>query len=208
MEFLSFAIIIGSLALGTISPGPSFILVARVALGKSRNGGIAASLGMAIGACFFATLSLVGLQIIFNAVPFLYFSLKIMGGLYLLYMAWMTWKGRNDPGLSSEDQDFPNQKKDLFISFRNGLITQVSNPKTAIVYTSIFASLMPKNYTFQDTMILVSCIFLLEAGWYSFVSIILSHPIPKRIYLNAKRTIDKITTGILVALGLKIILSE
>lgn len=208
MDTLSFFIVIGSLALGVISPGPSFIMVAKTALGKSRNDGIAASIGMGLGAVIFAGLSLAGLQMLFKAVPFLYLVLKVTGGFYLFFMAWKTWQGRKEINFTLGTQTIEDSKKNLFRSFRNGFLTQICNPKLAIVYTSIFASLMPKSHTYQDTIILISCIFLLESGWYAFVSLALSHPVPRNIYLKAKSRIDKITTGILVALGLKVILSD
>ncbi|WP_214228026.1 LysE family translocator [Pedobacter sp. B4-66] len=208
MEILSFAIIIGSLALGTVSPGPSFIMIAKTALGKTRKDGIFASFGMGTGAVIFAGLSLGGLQLLFSAIPLLYSALKIIGGCYLCYMAWKTWLSRNDFAFTMGQHIAGENRQQLLGSFYTGLLTQLSNPKTAIVYTSIFASLMPKNYTFQDAAVLLTCIFLLETCWYTFVSLVLSHPIPRTIYLKAKSSIDKVTAGILAGLGISVILSD
>lgn len=43
--------ILAVLFIGGISPGPSFVLVARTAIGNSRAAGMASALGMAAGAC-------------------------------------------------------------------------------------------------------------------------------------------------------------
>lgn len=61
-EFLSLAGIIGALAIGVVSPGASFVMVAREAISTSRGNGLAASIGMGIGGVLFASAALLGLQ--------------------------------------------------------------------------------------------------------------------------------------------------
>jgi len=54
--------VIGALALGAISPGPSFVMVARTAVASSRVNALFAALGMGCGGIIFATAALLGLQ--------------------------------------------------------------------------------------------------------------------------------------------------
>ena len=49
---------LGVLCLGIISPGPSFVLVARVSVAVSRGDGLATAIGMGVGGAFFALLAL------------------------------------------------------------------------------------------------------------------------------------------------------
>lgn len=53
--------IAGAIALGAISPGPSFVLVARTAVARSRTDGLATALGMGVGGVFFAVAAAVRL---------------------------------------------------------------------------------------------------------------------------------------------------
>lgn len=48
--------ILAALLLGAMSPGPSFVIVARNAIGLSRGDGLATALGMGIGGVFLAAL--------------------------------------------------------------------------------------------------------------------------------------------------------
>jgi threonine/homoserine/homoserine lactone efflux protein len=77
---------------GTISPGPSFILVAKTAVSKPFIEGIGVSIGLSIGAVFFTLLAIFGLYALFETVPFLYGIFKLFGGVYLLYLAYKIWK--------------------------------------------------------------------------------------------------------------------
>ena len=48
--------ILGALLIGAISPGPSFVLVARTSIALSRRDGLAAALGMGLGSVALAWL--------------------------------------------------------------------------------------------------------------------------------------------------------
>ena len=72
---------------GTMSPGPSFILVAKTAVSKPFNEGIGVSIGLSIGAVCFTLLAIFGLYALFETVPFLYGIFKLLGGIYLIYLA-------------------------------------------------------------------------------------------------------------------------
>jgi len=83
----AFFSILAALLLGAMSPGPSFVIVVRNAIGLSRRDGLATALGMGMGGVLFACVALVGLYQVLAAVTWLYIGLKIAGGLYLLYRA-------------------------------------------------------------------------------------------------------------------------
>ena len=129
---------------GTISPGPSFILVAKTAVSKPLNEGIGISIGLSLGAVFFTLLAIFGLYALFEAVPFLFGLFKVLGGMYLLYLAYKIWK-HSDEKLSM-DVKLEKSKKSFFKSILLGFLTQISNPKTAIILGSIFAALLHNNY--------------------------------------------------------------
>jgi len=82
---LSLLGIAGAMAVGAMSPGPSFVMVARTAV-ASRGDGLAAALGMGAGGLVFAIAALAGLQAAFLAVPGLYLAIKGFGGAYLVYL--------------------------------------------------------------------------------------------------------------------------
>ena len=85
--------IAGAITLGAMSPGPSFLMVARTSIAASRADGLAAALGMGVGGVAFAVMALAGLHVVLIAVPWLYVVLKVAGGAYLIYIGWMIWRG-------------------------------------------------------------------------------------------------------------------
>ncbi|CAD6554489.1 LysE family translocator [Paraburkholderia sabiae] len=197
-----FAILV-ALLLGAMIPGPSFVLVARNSISLSRGDGLSTALGMGIGGIFFGGIALAGLYTLLVAVEWLYIGLKVAGGLYLIYMASKIWRGAAHPIAmdNSGDAHGRSAKK----SFLVGLTTQLSNPKTAIWYGSIFAALLPQHPPVWCYFVLPPLVFAVEFGWYTIVALCFSSRRPREVYLRAKTWIDRIAAGAIAALGLRLI---
>lgn len=201
---LSLASVLGALLIGAISPGPSFVLVARTSIAVSRADGLYMAIGMGVGGVIFAVLVLAGLQAVLASVPWLYMALKMVGGLYLLLLAVQIWRGAKHPVVMPGvlRADLP---KSAMKSFLMALVTQVSNPKAVVIYGSIFAALLPRDMPLLAILVLPLLVFLVEAGWYAIVAITLSSKSSTVVYLNSKATIDRAASIVMGALGLKLL---
>lgn len=197
--------ICAALTVGVISPGPSFVMIARTAMATSRTEGIAASIGMGLGGVLFAIAALLGLQGLLLALPMLYMGLKIVGGIYLAYLGYKIWRGAAEPLVITDT------KKDNRTSFSRSLMlgftTQVSNPKTSIVYASVFAAFMPGSQSISFDLALISAVFVIEVSWYTIVAIALSSEKPRNTYLRYKKWLDKVAGGVMMMLGIKLVAS-
>jgi len=202
-EISSLAAIFGVLCVGTVSPGPSFVMVARTAVSSGQAEATAASLGMGIGGVIFAIAALAGLQALLLAVPTLYVVLKLAGGLYLAYLGMRIWRGAKEQ-LSVASEPATKREGSLLRFLIFGLGTQLSNPKTAIVYASVFATFLPHGVGFQSGVALVAMVFVLETSWYALVAVVLSAEKPRKAYLRFKSLIDRIAGGVILLLGLKL----
>lgn len=196
--------IAGALAVGAMSPGPSFVMVSRVAVAASRPNGLAAALGMGVGGTVFGVLALAGLSALLQQVEWLHLALKILGGAYLLYLGILIWRSAATP-LVVEDMGSEGRKP-VMGSFWLGLATQVSNPKTAIYYASIFAALLPADPAGWLLFALPPTIFVIETGWYAIVVLAFSSSRPRAAYLRSKTWVDRIGGALLGALGARLLL--
>jgi threonine/homoserine/homoserine lactone efflux protein len=196
--------IAAALTLGAMSPGPSFIMVARTSLAVSRQDGLAAAVGMGIGGVFFSVVALLGVLAILAAVPLLHLTLKVFGGAYLLYLGYRIWRSARQR-LVLEVTSAQGGPTQVWRSFLLGLATQVSNPKTAVVYASVFASLLPHEVPSFALIALPVMIFAIETIWYSVVALALSAPAPRARYLASKAWLDRTAGAIMSLLALKLI---
>jgi len=195
--------ILAAIAIGAMSPGPSFVLVSRIAVGSSRSHGLAAALGMGVGGAFFAALAVLGLTALLIRFEWLYLVLKLVGGAYLVYLAVRIWRGASEPLAVSRAA---GETRGLSVprAFALGLLTQLSNPKTSIVYASIFAALMPPSPPLWLLLALPPMLFCVEAGWYAIVALAFSGARARHIYMRLKSWIDRGAGSVMGALGLKL----
>lgn len=205
-EIVAVLSILGALLIGAISPGPSAVVVARLSIAVSRRDGLAAALGMGVGGVLFGSLALLGLHTVLAQVGWLYAGLKLLGGLYLLYLAIGLWRGARDPIVvpTSAGQHATGLGK----SFSFALATQLSNPKTAVVYGSIFAALLPADPPVWIFAALPPLILLVESGWYAIVALAFSSGRPRAAYLRSKTWIDWLAGSIMGVLGSRLILES
>lgn len=204
---LSLLGIAGAMTVGAMSPGPSFVMVARTAV-ASRADGLAAALGMGAGGLVFAIAALAGLQAAFLAVPALYLAIKGFGGAYLVYLGIRIWRGARQPLAMAPEAGTPaasgGRGKRTFLL---GLATQVSNPKTAVVYASIFAAFLPREVPLVLALAVPAVIFCIETGWHAIVALALSSAAPRSAYLRYKTWIDRAAGGVMGLLGLRLVWS-
>lgn len=191
-----------ALMLGAMSPGPTFVYVAKNSISISRKHGLFTALGTGTGAALFGLLAVMGLQAVLLAVPSAYLALKIFGGLYLLFLAYKIIRHAKDP---MQMQTPGKATMSYRQAYRLGLMTQLSNPKISIVLASIFTALLPKEIPGYFYVVLPVLCFFIDAGWYSLVAVALSAEKPRRVYLKFKTLFDRIAGGVMTLLGLKLI---
>ena len=198
--------IAAAISIGAASPGPSFVMVARTAA-ASRSDGLGAALGMGLGGLVFALASLLGLHGLLLAAPSLFWMLQVAGGLYLAYLGVRIWRGAKTP-LAADPAPAKSDRATALRSLVLGVATQLSNPKTAIVYASVFAAFLPATTSLLFNLAIAGLVFAIEAGWYVLVALALSSTGPRTRYLRYKTWMDRAAAGVMVSLGVKLVLSS
>ncbi|MCU5771173.1 LysE family translocator [Erwiniaceae bacterium BAC15a-03b] len=204
-SLIAFLSICGVIAVGSMSPGPSFLLVAKTAMSESRRCGVFTALGMSTGCALFALAAIMGLQSILLTVPWLFWLLKIAGGVYLLYLAYQMISNARRP-LKVEIGE--SNGYSALRGFNLGLLTQISNPQTALVFGSIFAAFLSHQYPVWINIALPIASFAIDFVWYLFVVMVLSATAPRSAYLRFKQRLDTLGGGLMALLGIKLIVSQ
>ncbi|MFF6906122.1 LysE family translocator [Streptomyces sp. NPDC012389] len=125
---------VAMVALGMVlTPGPNMIYLVSRSITQGRRAGIVSLGGVAVGFLVYLLATNLGLSVVFIAVPELYVAVKLAGAAYLAYLAWTALK----PGGVSvfAPQEMPHDSPRRL--FTMGLMTNLLNPKIAIMYLSL-----------------------------------------------------------------------
>ena len=186
--------------LAAISPGPAVLMSARTGVTEGLKTGAFLAIGIGAGGVIWAAAALFGLNLIFQTAPVALWTLKIAGGAYLIHMAWTLWR-RADVPLDTSATSTP---RGLLSAFRLGLITQLANPKPAILFSAIFIGTVPQGTPAWVYAALLAVVFLNETIWNTLVARIFSFHRARLAYISLKSVIDRSFGGLLALLGLKI----
>ncbi|GGL51161.1 LysE family translocator [Sporolactobacillus putidus] len=121
-------------ALGIVcAPGPNMMYLVSCSLTQGKKAGFFSLLGVVTGFVIYVIATILGLSFIFETVPLLYTSIKVAGIIYLLWMAWNAIK----PGSESIFEPHQVPHKTFKTLYFNGLMTNLLNPKIAVLYISL-----------------------------------------------------------------------
>jgi threonine/homoserine/homoserine lactone efflux protein len=121
-------------ALGMVLiPGPNMMYLVSRSVSQGYRAGLVSLIGTGTGFVIYMVMANVGMAEVFIVVPWLYVGLKICGAGYLFYLAWRTLR----PGGVSlfEERTYPRDSRMKL--FRMGLMTNLLNPKAAILYLAL-----------------------------------------------------------------------
>ena len=186
--------------MAAISPGPAVLMAARTGVTEGLRTGIFLAMGIGLGAVIWALAALFGLNIVFTAAPALLWGLKLAGAAYLLYMAWDMWRHADAP----LDMTASTTPRSPASAFRLGLITNLANPKPAVLFSAIFVGTVPPQTPIWVYAALLLVVFLNEAVWNTLVARIFSYQTSRNTYISLKTVIDRSFGGLLAILGIKI----
>lgn len=146
-----FGFVVATSALA-ISPGPDNIYVLMQSITNGRNYGLATVAGLISGCLVHTTLVAFGVSAVIKNNDTLFLILKILGAVYLLYLAYKVYQSDAEVTLITEN----TPKKSLWQLFKQGVIMNVLNPKVSIFFLAFFPG-----FLFSDTLSTVTQFYVL-----------------------------------------------
>lgn len=189
----------------TIMPGPDIIYVLVQSITNGKKYGIVTALGLVSGILIHTSLVAFGISAILKQSENLYFTIKLFGAFYLIYLAFQTYKSADEIFLDSEVK-----KKNLRNLYKQGFIMNVLNPKVSIFFLAFFPGFLYS--TTQNTVIqfyVLGILFMFQAllifSMVSFLSGYFASYLKNHPTFNTKLKWFKIL--IFVAIAIFIVLS-
>ncbi|AZA08755.1 LysE family translocator [Corynebacterium pseudopelargi] len=146
MELNQIATLVTLYLAGMISPGPDIFLVMRVAT-KSRKHGLATVAGIVTGLAVWVTLTVTGASALLTAYPSILSAIQLLGGAWIGYMGVQMLR-------EAREQFKADARIDLKLegvlgspwrSYRQGLLTNLANPKALLYFAAVIAPFLPPN---------------------------------------------------------------
>lgn len=180
-------------------PGPNTVVVSHFSASVSRRAGLAAMAGIVLASLLWVALSLAGIGVLLLEAGWLYRVLRLVGAAYLIYVGVrLLLSASRAPAQGGARTSLGRAP------FSAGLLTTLSNPKSAVFWTSVFAVAVPPHAPAWFYAAVLGIIAIQSALWYSAVALLLSTGLARRYYGHCARWLDGIAGAVMVALGLRL----
>lgn len=192
--------------LAAVSPGPDFIMCVKNSLTYSRKTGIYTAVGFSMGMAIHIFYSLAGVALIISKSILLFNFIKLLGAGYLIYIGIKSCLSKS----SKIEINRQNKKTDIsrFAAIKIGFLTNVLNPKVTLFFLSLFTMVISPN-TNPAILAIISAIIIIDTIlWFSLVSIFFTQKRIRSIFEKFQNVFNKTLGGLLIALGVKVALTE
>ncbi|GAA3935799.1 LysE family translocator [Streptomyces gulbargensis] len=212
----------GVALLGAMSPGPDFALVSRFAALRGRPAGLGAAAGVAAGMAVNTVAAVVGVGAALAASPTVFRAITLAGAAYLCYLgvrsllaARTTDTGALADGDSGTERDAGSGARSgsgrndvRWAAFRQGLITNVLNPKSIVFLVALLPQFLTDRSTWADKSLLGVVTVLMVLLWFTAVSLAVGSFQAFFRRPAARRALHAATGLVLIALALVIVLTS
>lgn len=167
-----------------VAPGPDVVQVIRVAP-RSTRAGIMCALGICTGIVVWLTASLAGLSTLIAARPSLLGLLQLVGGGFLLWMAYGSIRSGlmqrssalNSARSTSQDSmenagSFDEEDITAGRAYKLGLLTNLSNPKALVFFGAVFAQFIRPDMGLEWTVFIAIILTVVSVAWFSTFALI------------------------------------
>ena len=192
---------LGVITLLTITPGADMAMVSRSVFLGGRPAAFATTMGIGAGCLVWAIASAAGVAAVLAASETAYDTLRLVGAAYLIWLGAQTLLAVR----SSRIQHVETTRRTRQSPFRQGLLTNLFNPKIALFYTTF----LPQFIRPGDPVLLLSIAMAgvhiaLGIVWLSAYAWLLDRAVDAFRGSRVRRALDAVTGGVLVALGIRV----
>jgi threonine/homoserine/homoserine lactone efflux protein len=189
-----FAAFLGVSAVVIVTPGQDTALTIRNALFGGRRSGVFTAAGVAAGQATWTLAASAGIAALLRASEPAFVTVKLLGAAYLVYLGLQTLRRRGA-------EVRPRAGASTQRGFRQGLLSNLGNPKMAIFFTS----LLPQFATSFSGLLALGLVFcLLTFVWLSAYGVAVAKAGVVLRRPRVRRVLDWVTGAVLVALGLRL----
>ena len=182
-----------------VVPGANVLVVSNLAASHARRPAAFAALGVTLVAFIWATLAVLGVNAVFAAHPYLRIFVQAAGGMYLIYLATRLWKS----GAAAEAG--AGTTLSPLAAFRLGFFTNITNPKSALFFGSVFATALPNDPTPGLLVAVVAVAVLNALCWHLFLAFAFSHPRVRAAYARQRVLFGRLASVLIGAFGARLV---
>jgi RhtB (resistance to homoserine/threonine) family protein len=187
-----------------VVPGPDTAVVTKNVLVHGRQTAFGTSLGVAVGLSVWTLAAAIGVASVVRASAVAFTVLKLAGALYLIWLGFQALRAaRTQSATSAPTVHRPAMS--AFGGFRQGLLSDLANPKIGIFFTSLLPQFVDPRHAVLFPFLALGAVFVLMTVLWLFAYCLIAARAAKTLQRpRVKAAMDRGTGIVLIALGLRL----
>jgi RhtB (resistance to homoserine/threonine) family protein len=196
---------IGVVVAIALLPGPDTAVVTKNALMHGRDAALGSAIGVNVGLSVWTLATALGVAAVLRSSATVYDALKLVGAVYLIWIGGRAlWESRRVKD-GTQATATSTRTIDGRGGFRQGVISNLANPKVGIFFTSLLPQFVSSGHPALPQMLLLGAIFVaLNIVWmcsYALAAVRLSDLLSRA---RVKAALDRFTGLVLVGVGIRL----
>ena len=188
-----------------VTPGPDTALTVRNTLLGGREGGVFTALGVVTGQSVWALATSAGIAALLLASEPAFAAIKLLGAAYLVYLGVHALIGALRSGRWHDAGNGPRPALKLApTAYRQGVISNLGNPKMAAFFPSLLPQFAPGHASFLGLLALGLLFCALTLAWLTAYAFAVAKAGDLFRQPKIKRAIEGVSGAVLVAMGLRL----
>lgn len=200
-DLASLTTIVAAFFIAAASPGPATIAVISVSMGAGRKAGLVFGCGLGVGLAFWGLVAAAGLGAVLQASSHALMALKLLGGVYLLWLAYHSAKSASRQPEVIKDTGQERRR------FMRGLLLNLSNPKAVFAWMAVLSLGLGDESATRHVIVATAICMALGFLIYTGYALLFSTRGAMVAYGKARRWIDGAVAGLFAVAGLGLIRS-
>lgn len=194
----------------TMTPGLDTALVIRNTTRGGWKDGITCSFGICCGLFVHATLSAVGLSVLLVGSAELFTAVKTVGAIYLIYLGIQSIRSTfNQHQTTNATIEKSKESKPLAVSFKEGFLSNILNPKTAVFYLALLPQFINPEYNaLIQSLLMASIHFIIAMLWQGGIALLVEKAQEMMASEKVTKRIERVTGMVLILLGGNLLVSK
>jgi RhtB (resistance to homoserine/threonine) family protein len=196
---------IGVAAIVIVVPGPDTAVVTKNVLLHGRRAAFGTSLGVSAGLSVWTLAAAVGVASVVRASAVAFTVLKLIGALYLIWLGLQALRvvGHTESGTRPSTANRPAMG--AFGGFRQGLLSDLANPKIGIFFTSLLPQFVDPGHSVLLPFLALGAVFVVMTVVWLFAYCLIAARAAKTLQRpRVRAAMDRITGIVLIALGVRL----
>jgi RhtB (resistance to homoserine/threonine) family protein len=196
-------------ALLIVMPGPDTAVVTKNALLGGRRAGVFCAVGVTLGLTVWTIAAALGVAALLQASATAFLVLKIVGAIYLIWIGIQMLRARDLVTAATRAGHGVAPHAARAKALRQGLLSDLSNPKIAVFFTSFLPQFVHGNGPAFPALLGLGLVFAaITLVWLAAYGLAVGHASGMMRRPAVRTTLDRVTGVVLIAFGVRLAFEE